>query len=162
MDTEPAACKLDPDQGEALWFFGSLVTVKASPGQTGAEFSLTEQLLPGGQATPLHSQPDDDETFYVLEGQITFYLEQGQPLVASSGAVVHVPKGVAHAYRVDSETARILNLTTPQHEGFFRAAGAPAPTRTLPPPAPPDMDKVMAAANQYGVKIIGPPPGDEA
>ena len=110
-------------------------------------------------ATPLHSQPDDDETFYVLEGDLTFYLEDGQPLSAWPGSLVHVPAGTAHAYQVDSETARLLNVTTPRHERFFRAAGEPAQARTLPPQAPPDMDKVMAAANEHGVEILGPPPG---
>ena len=112
-----------------------------------------------GMATPLHSQPEDDETFYVLEGDLTFYLEDGLPLAASAGSFVHLPAGTAHAYRVDSETARVLNVTTPQHEAFFRAAGEPAQSRTLPPQAPPDMDKLMAAANEYGVEILGPPPG---
>jgi len=113
MDTKPTAYRLEAEQGEALWFFGGLAAVKASSEQTGGRFSLTEQLLPGGRDTPLHSQPDDDETFYVLEGDLTFYLGVGQSLAASAGAVVHVPKGTAHAYRVDFETARVLNITTP-------------------------------------------------
>ncbi|HEV2093200.1 MAG TPA: cupin domain-containing protein [Rubrobacter sp.] len=104
--------------------------------QTGGEYALTEQLLSKGQATPLHSRPEDAETFCVLEGEVTFYLEDGQLLAASSGAVVHVPKGAARAYRADSESARVLNITTPQHESFFRAAGEPAQARTLPPQAP--------------------------
>ena len=131
----------------------------ASSEQTGGRFSISEQLFPGGIATPLHSQPEDDETFYVLEGDLTFYLEDGQPLAASAGTFVHLPAGTAYAYQVDSETARVLNITTPQHEGFFRAAGEPARARTLPPQAPPDMDKLMAAANEYGVEILFPPPG---
>ena len=72
---------------------------------------------------------------------------------------MHVPAGTAHAYQVDSETARLPNTTTPRHERFFRAAGEPAKARTLPPQAPPDMYKVMAAANEHGVEIPDPPPG---
>jgi len=162
METDLRAYKLDPQQGEALWFFGGLATVKASAEQTGGGYVITEQMFPGGMATPLHSQPDDDETFYVLEGDLTFYLEDGQPLSASAGSFVHVPAGTAHAYQVDSETARLLNITTPRHERFFRAAGEPAQARTLPPQAPPDMDKVMAAASEHGVEILGPPPGARA
>ena len=160
MDTDPSAYKLDPRQGEALWFFGGLATVKASAEQSGGRFSITEQLFPAGMATPLHSQPEDDETFYVLEGNLTFYLQDGRPLAASAGSFVHIPAGTPHAFQVDSETARVLNITTPQHESFFRAAAEPAQERTLPPQAPPDMDKLMAAANEHGVEILGPPPGD--
>ena len=138
MATALRAYKLDPQQGEALWFIGNLATVKVSAEQTGGGYVITEQMFPGGTATPLHSQPDDDETFYVLEGDLTFYLEDGQPL--SAGSFVHVPARTAHAYQVDSETARLPNIPTP-------------------PQARPDMDKVMAAANEHGVEIPGPPPG---
>ena len=160
MDNGPTGYGLDREQGEAFWFFGGLVTVKASAEQSGGRFSLTEHLYPGGVATPLHSQPEDDESFYVLEGEVTFYLEDGRPVPASAGAFVHLPAGVAHAFRIDSETARMLNLTTAQHERFFRATSDSAPERAIPPEAPPDMDKLMAAANAYGVEILGPPPGD--
>ncbi len=63
---------------------------------------------------------------------------------------------------MNSETARVLVLTTPQHERFFRAAGEPARARTLPPEGPPDMEKVEAAAQEFGVAILGPPPGTPA
>jgi hypothetical protein len=57
------------------------------------------------------------------------------------------------------QSARWLDLTTPNHEAFFRAAGEPAPEWVLPPEAPPDMAKVGEAAVQFGVEILGPPPG---
>jgi quercetin dioxygenase-like cupin family protein len=162
MSTDPAPHLLGAEEGEAFWFFGGLTTIKASALQPDGRYAITEQLLPRGTATPLHSQPEDDESFYVLEGELTFYLEDGEPMPASAGAFVHVPAGAAHAYQVDSETARILNVTTAQHERFFRAASDPARTRTIPPQAPPDMEKVMAAAHEYGVEILGPPPGARA
>jgi quercetin dioxygenase-like cupin family protein len=162
MSTDPAPHVLGAEDGEALWFFGGLVTVKASALQPGGRFAITEHLLPRGTATPLHSQPEDDESFYVVDGELTFYLEDGQPMPASAGSFVHVPAGAAHAYRVDSETARILTVTTAQHERFFRAASDPAQARTVPPQAPPDMERVMAAAQEYGVEILGPPPGAQA
>ncbi len=95
----------------------------------------------------------------MVEGELTFYLEDGQPIPATAGSFVHLPAGTPHAFQVDSETARVLNLTTPQHESFMRAAGEPARERVLPPEGPPDMEKVGAAARRYGVEILGPPPG---
>jgi hypothetical protein len=94
----------------------------------------------------------------VLEGKLTFYLEDRGPVPVSAGCFVHVPRGVPHAFRVDSETTRILNLTTYQHELFMRAAGEPTRARVLPLAAIPDMEKVAAAAREYGVEILGPPP----
>jgi hypothetical protein len=64
-----------------------------------------------------------------------------------------------HAFQVDSETARWLDLTTPQHARFMRAAGEPAQERVLPPEGLIDMEKVGAAQQQHGIEILGPPPG---
>lgn len=146
-------------EGEALWFFGTLLTFKASAEQTGW-FSLVEQVGPRGVATPLHRQPEDDESFYVLDGAMTFWLGDNPPFKATAGAFVHIPAGVQHAFQIDSETARFLDHTTARHEAFMRASGESARERTVPAPGPPDMDKVMAAARQYGVEILGPPPGE--
>ena len=161
MENNTAPFALGPEDGEALWFFGMLVTMKATVEQTGGRFLLIEELAPRGTATPLHVHPEDDESFYVLEGECTFYHEDGRPIPAPAGSFVHVPKGhVPHAFRVDSETARFLVLTGPPHERFIRAAAEPAQSRTLPPPeAPVDMEKVMSAARANGIEILGPPPG---
>jgi quercetin dioxygenase-like cupin family protein len=159
MNPNPTPYALGSEDGEALWFFGMLTTMKATAEQTGGEFILVEQVAPKGTATPLHVHPQDDESFYILEGECTFYFEDGQPIPASAGSFVHIPKGhVPHAFQVDSETARFLILTRPLHEGFIRAAAEPAQARTLPPAGPPDMEKVGTAAQQYGIEILGPPP----
>ena len=162
MNSHPNPYALGSEDGEPFWFFGMLATMKATAEQTGGEFILVEEVAPRGTATPLHVHPEDDESFYILEGELTFYLEDGQPIPASAGSFVHIPKGyVPHAFQVDSETARFLVLTRPPHEGFIRAAAEPARARTLPPAGPPDMEKVGAAAQRYGIEILGPTPGTQ-
>jgi hypothetical protein len=52
----------------------------------------------------------------------------------------------------------MLVLTTPQHLAFFRAAGEPAAERRVPDPSPPDMAKVMPAAERFKIEILGPLP----
>src|SRR5215207_286091 len=79
MDTNRTPYALGSEDGEMLWFFGMLVTMKATSEQTGGEFILIEELAPRGTATPLHVHPMDDESFYILEGEMTFYLEVGNP-----------------------------------------------------------------------------------
>ena len=160
MDLNPTPYALGSEEREAHWFFGMLVTWIATAEQTGGEFILIEESAPGGTAIALHVHPQDDESFYILEGELTFYIEDGQPIPASAGSFVHIPKGyVPHAFQVDSETARFLVLTRPPHEHFIRAIAEPAQSLTLPPASPPDMEKVGAAAQQYGMEILGPPPG---
>ena len=146
---------LGSEHGEMLWFFGMLVTMKATAEQTGGEFSSRRYSHAASRPST------DDESFYILEGGMTFYLEDGQPIPASAGSFVHIPEGyVPHAFQVGSETAQFLVLTRPPHEHFIRAA-EPAPSRTLPPQELPDMEKVGAAAVEYGIEILGPPPGTQ-
>ena len=109
MDNNRTPQVLGPQDGEAFWGFGSLWTIKASAEQTGGRFSFIEETAPQGAATPLHVHQEDDETFYVLEGELTFYFDADQPIAASAGSFVHIPGGAAHAFRVDSEGARYLN-----------------------------------------------------
>src|SRR3954454_17868062 len=84
MNTNPTPYALGSEEGEALWFPGVLVTIKATAEQTGGEFFLIEELASRGTATPLHVHPRDDESFYILEGELTVYLD-GQPIPASAG-----------------------------------------------------------------------------
>jgi len=143
---------LDAQEGEALWFFGTLTLVKGE-----GAYTIVEQRCPRGMTTPLHVQPDDDEAFHVVEGRASFHVN-GEWHEGSTGSTAFVPRGTPHAFRADSDDTRVLIVTTPQHMAFFRAAGEPAAERRLPDPAPPDMEKLMSAAQQFGVEILGPPP----
>lgn len=151
---------LGPGDGLPYWFFGGLTVIKSSAEETGGAFSLSEQWYRGGTATPLHAQTDDFEAFYVIQGEVTFFLgNEQEPLRTKTGSYAYIPAGVPHAFAVTSETAGLLNYTTPNHEQFFIAVGEPAPAFELPPDGPPDMEKVNAAAQRFGVEILGPPPG---
>jgi quercetin dioxygenase-like cupin family protein len=145
MNNKSTPYVLGPEGGEAFWGLdNSLWSLKTTAEQTGGRFSVIEEVAPRGEGTPLHVHREDDETFYVLEGELTFYLDNDQPIAASAGSFVHIPGGVVHAFKVDSETARYLMITTLQHERFYRAISEPAQSRTLPSERLPDMEKVMA------------------
>ncbi len=151
-----------PDQeGEALWFNRDLLTFKATSEQTGGAFLFFEELSQRGKATPLHLHPHEDETFYVLEGDVRMHID-GREHAGRPGHFVAVPRGVPHAFTVTSETARVLTLLTPgSHaaEAFFRDAGEQAPERKLPAPGPPDIERIQEAADRHGsVVLLGPPP----
>ena len=161
MNTNRTPLALGRAEGEALWCVGALTTVKAAAGQTAGAYSIIEDLAPGGSGTPLHRHPEDDEAFYVLDGELTFYLGNDEPIRASAGSFVHIPGGTVHAFRVDSETARYLIITTPQHERFYRAIAEPAQSRSIPPETPMDMDMIGAACETYGVEGVGPAPEAE-
>ena len=148
---------------EPLWFLGTLVRPKLGGGQTGGRFALWEGVLPRGAAPPLHSHPQD-ETFYVLEGKIAVWAgEAGESgRVCEEGAAVFVPGGTPHTFRVDSDTARLLFLSTPAGiEEFVRALAEPAAWPWLqPPPDGPRVpaDRMEAVEREHGVTRFGPPP----
>lgn len=133
-----------------------------APGErTGESFSIVEHEAPRGHSPPWHRQPGDDETFYILQGEITFWAGDRDEPVRQAGpaTLVFIPRGVPHSFRVDSDIARWLTISSPAgHERFYRACGEPARERKLPPSGEPDMAKVQAAAREQGVELLGPPP----
>jgi quercetin dioxygenase-like cupin family protein len=150
---------LAPGAGEALWFLGSLVTIKAGAEATAGRVAVTENLAPRGGGSPLHVHRREDEWFYVLEGELRF-LVGGDVVEAPAGAFVYGPRDVPHTFVVESERARFLLVTEPAgFEGFVRALGQPAPALEIPPPAsePPDMGRLTALAAEFGLEILGPP-----
>ena len=150
-----------PVQEQALWFLDELVRLRVRGEDTGGSLAVTEFLVPRGPASPLHVQPHEEETFYVLEGEALLHLD-GSERSLSAGGFVSVPAGVPHAYLVTSEVTRTLILVTPgdgEMEAFFREAGEPAAERELPVEAPLDIERIAAAAERTGaVRILGPPP----
>ena len=82
---------------------------------------VTEQLSPRGSGSPLHVHHNEDEWFYVLEGELTIWVD-GRTVVAGAGAFVFGPRDVPHTFVVSSEQARFLLVTEPAgFEGFVRA-----------------------------------------
>ena len=148
-----------PGEGEHLWFFGGLTTIKADGAETGGRVMVTEQLMPRGSGSPLHVHHNEDEWFYILEGELTIWVE-GKTVAAAAGSFVFGPRDVPHTFIVSSDKARFLLVTQAAgFEGFIRTLGTPAPVAEIPPApaAPPDMAPVLRAAADHGLEILGPP-----
>ena len=157
--TPVAPVALQPGAGEAIWFLGILATIKASAETTGGRVAVIEHLAPQGSGSPLHVHRNEDEWFYVIDGELTFWVG-GQVVTAGAGAFVFGPRDIPHTFAVTSPQARFLLVTEPAgFEGFMRALSEPAQTLTLPPAdvQPPAPDVMMATAAEYGIEILGPP-----
>lgn len=150
-----------PSEGSAYWFLGTLVLLKATGAATGGAFGLIEQVAPPGFGPPLHVHRGEDELFYLVEGEATFVCD-GRQWRVGSGAAVFLPRDRPHTFRIEGDApARLLQFTFPAGlERFFAELGEPAPALTLPPPAPPDVDGLLALAPKYRFEILGPPLGD--
>ena len=141
-----------------------MATIKATAEQTGGQYALVEILAPDGYEGVLHVHHFEDEGFYILEGEMTFYVGD-HTIKAQPGSFLFGPKEVPHAFTVDSGPARLLFVLSPAgFEDLIREMGEPARELTIPPQpdAPPDeaeMGRLMAIAERYGGEIVGPPPG---
>lgn len=142
-------------EGEKRWFFGGgEVTWKVRSADSGGAFLLFEDSMQQGKVTPLHSHPTD-ESFYLLEGEILVHLD-GQEVTIGEGGFVLAPAGVPHAFKVVSETCRMLCFySSGSCEGFYLGASEPldGSTRQV------NFDRIMSSAKDSGgMTFLGPPP----
>ncbi len=159
-ETAPTAYRLASGDGLAdVWWKTGRITVKAGPEQTGNAFSQFVLDDPLGGGPPLHVHHNEDETFYVLEGQVTMFIGDEQ-IDLEAGDYCFGPRDIPHAYLVRSERARMLVTISPSgSEQIFVTLGVPVtgaepPTDTVMPPMP-EMARLFGA---YGAEILGPPP----
>lgn len=165
------------DGGEALWFLGTFVRVKLDGAQTAGRLGAFEAVYPRGASPPLHSHPED-ETFVVLDGELTVWVVEPELAAddradpprwvaeraqrCGAGARVYAPGGTPHTFRVESDTSRMLTLSTPAGiEQFVRALAEPARWPWLqPPPEGPRVPagRMEAVMRQFGGVVHGPPP----
>ena len=135
MNTQnkPQAFQVNHAEGKAYWGMGILWIMLATAEDTDGQYSCIEELIPQGMAAPPHIHEAADETFYILEGEATFFVED-QPIKATAGSLVSIPRGTKHAFQIDSETVRLLNTYVPAgFEQMIMATTIPAEARTLPP-----------------------------
>jgi quercetin dioxygenase-like cupin family protein len=151
-----AVVALGKNQGELVWFFDQLVVVKLRGPD--APYGVIETELEADRGTPFHRHTDEDEAFYVLEGELLLFLEGGRRLTARAGDYVHLPRGTAHGFRTLART-RMLVLSDPMgFVDFTRECGVPAERPEPPPPAQPDMSRIGPIAQKYRIDILGPLP----
>ncbi len=158
MSEHSRAYTMKNDEGQAIWFAGALMILKAGEEQSEGRFSLLDQRMPGDYAVPCHVHHAEDEAWYILEGEATFYCGD-ETFTAGPGSWVFLPKDVPHAFRLGSNGGRMLTLSAPAgFANFVKAAGEPAPRLVPPSPGPMDIEQLTTIAAQYGIEIIGPPP----
>ncbi len=100
---------------------------------TEGAFSLLHCFFRKGFTPPPHYHKLEDESFYILEGEIDFHIGD-KNLKAGPGQFIVLPKNVPHHFNLVTETAKALMLITPAgFEVFFQEFGRPAETLDLPP-----------------------------
>jgi quercetin dioxygenase-like cupin family protein len=144
-----------------LWFLDNLVTFPVSQADGADGISVMESLAPRGSSPPYHVHHTEDECFHLLEGELVLLID-GTPKRLRAGETLLAPKEVPHTYRVVSDQARWLVVTTQgDFESFVREVARPADTAELPPSAGPptaEQQQLLAeAALRHGIELFGPP-----
>ncbi len=102
-----------------------------------------EALVPAGGGPPPHIHTREDETYYVLAGEIEVLLGE-ETVVAGPNDFVNIPRGTVHCFRnTGTETARMVLTFTPAGiEGWFEECLERAPNEVQE--APDNVDEVVA------------------
>jgi quercetin dioxygenase-like cupin family protein len=138
-----------------VWFAGTRVIVRVTAAQSGGRIGVWESEEPKGTALPFHVHGREDEQVIVLAGTVSSFVGEFVHHL-QAGDTLSLPTGVPHAHLVTSETARVLTIATPGgFEQLFLDAGVP--NRQQAETAF-DRASLVAAVEQFGVKIVGPPP----
>ncbi len=127
--------------------------VKASAADTGGAFTLMEDNLKPGFKLGLHLHRQHAETFYILEGEVNFYID-GDWMVAQPGACIHVPPGVPHAVNLpEGRAARMLMIFQPSGFDLYLAELANMAGADFD-----DQAKVDALNDKYDIINLGDVP----
>jgi len=143
----------------SVWYSGALMTFLATGEDTHGQFALIEAVGRRGNVPPPHIHHREDEIFYVLEGEIVFWVGD-RTIKGTPGTMIFLPRDVRHSFTIESEQYRMLILVTPAgFEAWFREFSVPAPAMTLPPanePAYGEVRRMLQAAPRYGLEFVLP------
>ena len=128
---------------------GGPLAFKVRGEQTNGVLTALENVIPPGQGPPLHTHANEDESWYVIDGELRFRLDRDVQR-APAGSFVFVPRGTPHCFQnVADAPARILVMFTPAGmERFFdRFAALSAP----------DPEAFRSIGAPFGMEVVGPP-----
>jgi quercetin dioxygenase-like cupin family protein len=91
MAGESGAYVHAPNQSEVRRLGETFAYFLATGDQTGGLFTLVDEQARRGMAVPLHKHRDDVESFYVLDGEISFFIGDQPGMRVGAGAFAHVP-----------------------------------------------------------------------
>ncbi len=143
---------------EHLWFTTARLTILLPKRDNADGISLIEHRMARDFAVPLHLHRDEAESFCMLEGRVLLRMGDAERTL-QPGEAVSVPDGMPHAFRVLSDEARFLTMTTGPFEDMVRSLSRPAASPGLPPqeaPTPQQVAALVAACAAHGIEFLEP------
>jgi quercetin dioxygenase-like cupin family protein len=145
--------------GRSYWGPGDHYRFLVTGKESGGAYFAMEALVPPRGGPPPHIHTREDETFYVLEGQVEFLLD-AETVLAGPGDFVNIPRGTVHRFEnTGSETARLVLTFTPAGiERWFEETLERAPNEFDLADVPDNIEEVGAryaeAAPRYGLEFV--------
>lgn len=137
-------------------YFKILMSAKDSGGAMG----IIDITLPKGVEPPLHVHKNEDEIFYLLEGNIKFQIGE-RVIEAKPGDAVFAPRMVPHHFVIEDQQARFLNIMTPGNLlDYFTEFSEPSQQELKvklpqgPPPAEAIAHMVLRLEEAYGISLL--------
>ena len=162
MDTEDEGRFVGPDDGKVLANpIGGRMVVKLRDGDTGGAYSVYDNTIPPGSPGPRpHLHRNHEETFCVLEGELTVRVGS-RTITAPAGSFVVVPRGVVHQpSNPGTEPIRVLLIFSPAGmDRFFEEAAEGRMPLQAAPTDPVILEKLAAFTEKYGYEFAEFPPG---
>jgi quercetin dioxygenase-like cupin family protein len=147
-----------PTEGRTIAVVGDLYRFLATGDETDGKYAMFEAIVPPGGGPPPHIHSREEESFLILEGEITFTVNE-ERIVATAGTFANMPVGSLHSFRnTTDKTARMIISVAPAGlEKMFLEVGIPVkPGDTPPLPTKAEIEKLLAVAPSYGVEIKVP------
>ena len=122
--SEPRIVRPDERDGLETAAGGDIYATLATGEHTSGAYFLTHSIVPPGGGPPAHIHTREEEAFYLISGELTFFLE-GEPTTVPAGTFVNVPRGTRHQFRneSDSDAEMIFWFAPAGIEGLFRELG---------------------------------------
>jgi quercetin dioxygenase-like cupin family protein len=139
-----------PGEGPAYGHpLGGEAVFKLRADRSGGSLTAFETVVAPGEGPPLHVHKNEDETLYVLEGDVRFKLDD-ELRGGGAGSFVFVPMGTPHTFQnVGDELARMLIHFSPSGmERFFESFAAVEA---------PDAGAFARLGAEVGMDVVGPP-----
>ncbi|THA47121.1 cupin domain-containing protein [Streptomyces sp. A1136] len=145
------------DQQQTLeWLHGGTFSVLLDGQATDGQLTVGRFRVGKGEAPPFHLHTREDEVFMLIAGTALLWAGE-EEMELGEGGIVYLPRNLPHGYRITSDTADLLMITTPAGiEGMFRHAGRDI-TTARPDGFAISPEKLAEAADLHGQIIVGPP-----
>jgi quercetin dioxygenase-like cupin family protein len=156
----PEPSNVNLDNAPVYWFLNALHLLLAHNESGEGAYSLVHLSAPPELETPYHLHHDEDEAFYVLEGEL-IVIRNGEKIMAGPGTYVFLLRGVPHGFRVSSAMgSNVLIHAIPGGKVGFVAMmlemATPIQDRhNLPAATPPDLKQLGALCEQNNISILG-------